>query len=174
MSGLAKLLLAAAGAVVALALLAILYAGASARGKRAHCRNNLRYLGQLAVQNWEALDPQRGGRDFWQQVRELRYRDVRGKWSAPAVDPFVCPVHGRTLSNLQDPRAIDYRGPRVVRGSARETPKDEPIGADRPGNHAAGGFVLRLDGSAQPVDLLLEEAGAGGPAWQAADRHLRD
>ena len=107
-------------------------------------------------------------------VREAQFRDVRGKWREISPDPFVCPVLGTTVSNVQDPKTIDYRGPAKVREQFRETPKDEPIGADRPGNHASGGFVLRLDTSVQDVPRLVDRAKEGDPLWGAAASALKD
>src|SRR2546428_13765410 len=92
-----KIALAAVLLAAALALLVVLFHGARARGREAYCRNNLRHLGGLAARNWNRIDLQRSGRDFWQNVREEQYRDVRGKWQPISPDPFVCPVLGTTL-----------------------------------------------------------------------------
>jgi len=168
--------IAAAVGVLALAfaLLVALYVGARTRGQEVYCRNNLRQLGDLAVRNWGAIDPRRTGRDFWQAVREEQYRDIRGKWRTIDPDPFVCPVHGSTVSKVDDARAIDYRGPSQVRPRLRDTPKAEPLGADRPGNHSSGGFVLRLDTSVEEVPRLVERDADGGALWQAAGAALKD
>ncbi len=168
--------IAAAGGALALAfaLLVALYAGARTRGQEAYCRNNLRQLGDLAARNWSAIDPQRSGRDFWQAVREEQYRDVRGKWRPIDPDPFVCPVHGSTVSKVDDATTIDYRGPAKVRAQLKDLPKGEPIGADRPGNHSSGGFVLRLDTSVEEIPRLIERDRDGGPLWQAAGAALKD
>jgi hypothetical protein len=168
--------IAAAAGILALlfALLVALYAAARTRGQEAYCRNNLRQLGDLAVRNWGAIDPQRGGRDFWQAVREEQFRDIRGKWRRIDPDPFVCPVLGTTVSKVDDASTIDYRGPAKVRPKLRETPKAEPIGADRPGNHPSGGFVLRLDTSVEEVPRLIDRDGDGGALWQAAAAALKD
>src|SRR5205085_9105524 len=110
-----KITLAAVALAAALALLVALYHGARSRGLEAYCRNNLRHLGGLAARNWNGIDPQRTGRDFWQAVREAQYRDVRGKWQPiPAGEPFVCPVLGTTVSKVGDASTIDYRGPARV------------------------------------------------------------
>jgi hypothetical protein len=176
MPGFVKPLGAVALAAVAVALLVALAAGATSRGKLAHCRNNLRQLGLIAVGNWDPVDPPtRTGRGFWQQIREAQYRDIRGQWRKPDPDPFVCPVHGRTESRPDDPSRIDYRGPRRLRKDVREFPRSEPFGADRPGNHPdGGGFVLRLDGSVSSIPPLVDPAGAGDPLWGEADRALSD
>lgn len=172
--GAVKLGVLAGAALVSVAVLAVLYAGTRSRGLESHCRNNLRHLGGLAARNWNSLDPTRTGRAFWQGVREAQYKDVRGKWQVPVPDPFVCPVHGRTGSRVDDASAIDYRGPRKVREELRQTPKAEPIGADRPGNHSSGGFVLRLDGSVEEVPVLLDRVFDGAPEWSAAADALQD
>jgi hypothetical protein len=169
-----KFAFAAAVLAAALAVLVALRTGARHRALEAHCRNNLRHLGGLAARNWNALDPARTGRDFWQQVREHQYRDVRGNWRPVSPDPCVCPVFGRTVSRVDDAQAIDYRGPAKVRETLKDTPKGEPIGADRPGNHPSGGFVLRLDTSVDDAPPLLERAGDGEPLWQSAASSLKD
>lgn len=175
MRGLSKLAAAAALVAVCTALLAAFAAGATERGKLAYCRNNLRQLGLLAVNNWNTLDPARTGRAFWQEVRQAQYRDVKGNWRPIRPDPFVCPVHETTESAAGDPSRIDYRGPRRLRDAVRDTPKAEPIGADRPGNHSGGGgFVLRLDTSVDAVPPLLDAAGGSDPLWADAERALSD
>jgi len=165
-----------AGGIVAaaVALLVALYVGARTRGLEAHCRNNMRHLGTIAWNNRKAVDPQRTGRDFWQAVREEQYRDVRGKWRPIDPDPFVCPVLGATVSNNLDPKTIDYRGPVRVRDEFEQTPKSEPIGADRPGNHSSGGHVLRIDGSVQDIPKLVDRVKDGDPLWSGAAAALKD
>jgi len=168
-------MLAAGGALAAaLALMLTLYVGARARGLEAHCRNNLRQLGDLAWRNRNSIDPERTGRDFWQAVREAQFRDVRGKWQTIDPDPFICPVHASTASKVDDAKAIDYRGPSKVREQMKDTPRAEPIGADRPGNHSSGGFVLRLDTSVEEAPRLVDRAKDGDPLWAAAAAALKD
>jgi hypothetical protein len=170
-----KILLAAALALAAaFALLVVLFVGARTRGMEAYCRNNLRQLGDLAWRNRSAIDPQRTGRDFWQAVREAQYRDVRGKWQSITPDPFVCPVLGTTISRVDDPKTIDFRGPLKVREQFEQTPKAEPIGADRLGNHASGGHVLRLDTSVQDIPKLVDRVKDGDPLWGTAASTLKD
>jgi hypothetical protein len=164
-----------AGIVAAAAsLLLVLYHHARMRGLESYCRNNLRHLGTIAWNNRRAVDPQRTGRDFWQAVREEQYRDLRGKWRPIEPDPFVCPVRGTTVSNPLNPQTIDYRGPVRVREDFEKTPKTEPIGADRPGNHPSGGHVLRIDGSVQDVPKIVERVKDGDPLWAAAAAALKD
>jgi hypothetical protein len=169
-----KLAAAGVAAAAALALLVSFYVGARNRGLEAYCRNNLRQLGTLAWNNREALDPQRTGRDFWQAVREAQYRDVRGKWQPVSPDPFVCPVKGTTVSKVDDKSTIDYRGPAKVRDGLKGTPRGEPLGADRVGNHASGGHVLRLDLSVDDVPKLVDRVRDGDELWSAAAAVLKD
>lgn len=169
-----KMVVAGVVLAAAAAVLVTLYQSARTRGLEAHCRNNLRHLGGLASRNWNAIDPSRTGRDFWQAVREAQYRDVRGKWQSITPDPFVCPVLGSTVTQPDRKETIDYRGPRKVRETLRETPKAEPIGADRAGNHSSGGHVLRLDTSVEEVPRIVERAKEGDPAWTAADAAVTD
>ena len=169
-----KIVLAGVGLVAAFAVLVVLFASARTRGKEAYCRNNMRHLGSIAWSNRGAVDPQRTGRDFWQAVREAQYRDVRGKWQPISPDPFVCPVLGTTVSAITDPKTIDYRGPVQVREQFEQTPKAEPIGADRPGNHSSGGHVLRLDTSVKEIPKLVDRVKNGDPLWDAAASALKD
>ena len=83
-------------------------------------------------------------------------------------------MHGSTVSKVDDAKTIDYRGPAKVRAQLKDTPKAEPIGADRPGNHSSGGFVLRLDTSVEEIPRLIERDHDGGPLWQAAGAALKD
>lgn len=185
--GTVKLLVAAAAAGLAVAVLLVLYAGARTRGLEAHCRNNLRHLGALAANNWGAIPTDRTGRAFWHAVRVEQYRTkgARPQWLPPYApeqdapagnprDPFLCPVHGRTLSNPADPQAVDFLGPRTLREQDESPPKAEPIGADRPGNHPSGGHVLRVDASVRPLSTLVERLRGSDPAWMALDRFLKD
>ena len=167
-----------AGAAVA--VLAVLFVNARERALTAHCRNNLRHLGRLFVNNWQEVDPELKGRAFWQEVRKAQWTNVRtGEWiNYPSPDPFVCPVYGRTVSDPKSAQAIDYRGPRRVHEELRETPREEPVGADRPGNHpGGGGHVLRLDtsvGETGRIVPLLDAAGPNDPMWSAANQVLSD
>ena len=168
-----KIALAAGVAVAAVAVLGVLYAGARQRSRISHCRNNLRHLGGLAVRNWENLDRQKSGRLFWQEIREAQYHSLDGKWSVPPTQPFSCPLVDRSVpSKPEDPGSIDYLGPRAVRKSARETPKGEPIGADRPGNHPSGGHLLRLDSSVDDLPPVI--VAASGEAWEEGRRTLKE
>jgi hypothetical protein len=186
LNGVSKLVLGAVALVVALSLLLVLQSASSGRARSAHCRNNLRGIGQLAQQNWNGVDPSRKGREFWQAVRELRYKPVRGDWHPPydarsraqagpnPRDPFLCPVHGRTASDPASAAAIDYRGPKSLREDLRQLGRGEPLGADRPGNHPDGGHVLRLDTSVEHVPSIIDAARGADPLWAEAERFLRD
>jgi hypothetical protein len=174
MNGPLKVLVAAAVAVAAAALLVVLYAGARHRAQVSHCRNNLRHLGCIAARNGTLLDPEKAGRAFWQNVREVEYKTVKGDWKPLHPDPFLCPVLGKTHSQPQDPAAIDFRGPKKVREQFETTPKDEPLGADRLGNHADGGHVLYLDLSVRELPAVIRSPGGGDPEWSAAAAALTD
>lgn len=169
-----KLGIAGAVVVAAAAILLTLYASATERGRELHCRNNLRHLGTHAVSNWQLVDPSKTGRLFWHEVRIAQYRDVNGKWKEMNPDPFVCPVHARTATNREDPKAIDYRGPKKLPDDLKDFPKGAPLGADRPGNHASGGWVLRLDGSVEALSPLVDRVRDGSPPWAAAADALTD
>lgn len=169
-----KFIVAAGCLAAATGILVTLYVSSRTRGREAYCRNNMRHLGTLAWNNREAIDPARTGRDYWQAVREAQFRDVRGKWRDINPDPFVCPVLGTTVSGVKDAQSIDYRGPVKIREPFRDTPKDEPIGADRIGNHSSGGFVLRLDTSVQDIPRLVDRARDGDALWSAAASALKD
>jgi hypothetical protein len=159
---------------VAIAVLVALVSGSRTRAMETHCRNNLRHLGGLAGRNWNTIDPRRTGRDFWQAVREAQYRDVRGNWQPIDPDPFVCPVLGTTVSRIDDARTIDYRGPIKVREQLKDTPRAEPIGADRAGNHRSGGYVLRVDTSIEALPPVIVSAKEGDPLWRSAEGALKD
>ena len=169
-----KLTLAAVLLGAAFGVLVVLFVSARTRGLEAYCRNNMRQLGTIAWNNRRGIDPERTGRDFWQAVREEQYRDVRGNWRPIDPDPFRCPVYGKTVSNVNDPKTIDYRGPVKVREAFEQTPKTEPIGADRPGNHSSGGHVLRIDTSVQDVPKLVDRVKDGDPLWGTAAATLKD
>jgi hypothetical protein len=169
-----KILVAAILGIAAMALLVSLYVASRQRALVSHCRNNLRHLGGLASRNWENLTKQKTGRAFWQEIREAQYLSTLGKWEVPLTQPFTCPVLGREPGNPEDPASIDYLGPATVRKDLRQTPKMEPIGADRPGNHSSGGLILRLDTSVQEIPAIVTPAGASDPAWQEALRVLKD
>lgn len=168
-----KLIGGAAGVVVAAALLLALYASASRRGAELHCRNNLRHLGTSAVNNWQILDPSKTGRAFWHEVRIAVYRTVQGTWKEMNVDPFVCPAHGKTVSNREDAAAIDYRGPRKLPDDIKSY-GNVPLGADRPGNHGSGGWVLRIDTSVEALPPLVDRVDEGGAHWKSASELLSD
>jgi hypothetical protein len=174
MKGAVKLGIAAAVALAAGALLAVLYAGAAARGREIGCRNNLRQLGILAANNWALVDPSKTGRAFWQEVRVAVYRNINGDWKPILPDPFVCPVHGRTTSNRENAEAIDYRGPRKLPDEVRQYDKARPLGADRPSNHATGGWVLRLDTSVEASPPRIDRVEGADPLWAAASEALTD
>ena len=109
-----KLLVCAVGAVVLLAIMILVYQSARLRGRLQHCKNNLRQLGYLAHMNKDNfdMDPEWRGRRYWHGLMELRYKNVKGDWILKLEpNPFVCPVHGQSDYNGDDPEKIDYLGP---------------------------------------------------------------
>jgi hypothetical protein len=169
-----KLLMAAGGLVAALALFVTLYYAAGERGREVHCRNNLRQLGTLAVNSWPLIDSSKTGRAFWHEVRVAVYRDLNGKWKSFTPDPFICPVHGKTASDRESAQAIDYRGPKKTPDELKAYGSNAPLGADRPGNHPSGGWVLRLDTSVDALPPLIGRAVDGDALWNAAADALSD
>lgn len=161
--GAMKAVLAAAVAAALAGLLVVLIHGARERAHLAHCRSNLRRLGERVRVNWRSMNPEATGRAFWQELRVLDFRHPTKGWIAyPDPDPFLCPVLGRTVPDPANPEAIDYRGPRRVDDQSDRPPREVPIGADRPGNHPdGGGFVLRYDGSVDRAEPVV----GGEPAW---------
>ena len=141
--------------VAVLAVAGIALAGIRASGRRETCLWNLSRIGLVVVgaegqkaAGWDNIDP---GRKFF-----LEFADWPGPPPFP-IDPrwFCCPVVGPA-----DPGRIDYRGPAApIRGLGR----DEPIAADKPGNHGAGagGNVVFRSGMAKTVE-------ESDPAWTRA------
>jgi len=77
----------------------------------------------------------------------------------------------RRLGYLPLPDDIDYRGPSKP---LREIGNEEPIVADRIGNHGSGGHVLRLDSSVDEIPKLIDRASDGDALWSAAAASLKD
>jgi hypothetical protein len=141
--------------VAVLAVAGIALAGIRASGRRETCLWNLSRIGLVVVgaeghksAGWDAIDP---GRRFF-----LEFADWPGPPSFP-IDPrwFCCPVVAPA-----DPGRIDYRGPA---GPIRRLDRNEPIVADKPGNHGSGegGNVVLRSGMAKSVT-------ASDPAWTRA------
>ncbi len=144
------------------AILVVLFVSARHRGKLHHCRNNLRFLGQIAQANQPLIDPERRGRAFWQEIREFQFKDVRGKWQPIDPDPFVCPVFGKTASDRESPEAIDYRGPNY---NPTKFEENRPIAADREGNHPDSGLMLFYDTSVKNIPFRIERADGAATKW---------
>ena len=120
------------------------------------CRINLTIIG-MAIRDGELpsstkWDAAGTGREFFAN------KDKWPRYQKMEFDP-CCPVKGTR-------KEIDYRGPAKV---LRELKNDEPMAADRPGNHGAGkgGNVLLKTGQAYTV---LETH----PLWSAAARTTSD
>lgn len=79
---------------------------------------------------------------------------------------FLCPVYGKTKADYNID-AIDYRGPK---GEPLEYKRDEPIGADRKGNHRdKGGNILLIDLSVREMKIDVTEAPEDSALWKKAD-----
>jgi hypothetical protein len=125
----------------------------------------------------DLLPPEMEEEVFAKDCRESPCRNSKHlhEWSANVrrdplhPDPFLCPVRGTTLTSLEDPTSVDYRGPANI----PETLTGRiMIGADRVGNHPdGGGFVIYAEGvSAYTVEYA---AGESSP-WKQASTMLSD
>lgn len=148
----AAAVLAVALAVAAAAIVVVLFVSAKKRSNYELCRGNLISLA-IALRGGELLDSPR-----WDEV-------PRGR--AFLADPSRWPMRQRFEIDLSCPvlgegREIDYRGPARP---LREIRPDQPLCADRPGNHGPGrgGNVMRKSGEVVSV-------GENDPLWaQAAE-----
>ncbi len=169
MGGALKLGIAVTLAAAAVGLLFVLAAGARERGRISYCRNNLRYLGEMAFLKLGSEEASgETGRAFWQVIRVENFTTIKGgkeTWvlRKGGLNPFGCPVRGiqpLDLSELSqpdlehlmnDPATIDYRGPKLAPG-LHSVRMARPLGADLPGNHPnGGGHVLLVDLSVREV-----------------------
>lgn len=148
-----------AGGVVLLVIVALLGSAFVSMQKRSDaemCAANLMVI-HLHLRSGEHPDSSKWndlgtGREFLANYERWPTRERR------PLD-LNCPVKGRS-------REIDYRGP------ARPLPQmrvDEPIFADRPGNHGAGkgGNVVLITGA-------MRSCGETDPMWAAAARSTSD
>jgi len=120
------------------------------------CASNLRALWQtqLQYQAWVCpygpLSPKRG-HEFWHQWKRVH----------PSANDFDCPLseEGRRIG-------LSYRGP--CRDANRLKP-DDPVGADREGNHGPGqgGNVLLKSGD-------VREVSESDPLWVRARETTMD
>src|SRR5688572_3175567 len=141
--------------VAVLAIVVVSLAGLRRVDRRETCLWNLSRVGLAviaseprAVEGWDRVGT---GARFFQDFRD---------WPGPPPFPiepawFCCPEVGRP-----SPGRIDYRGPATP---LRALDRNEPIVADRPGNHGAreGGNVVLRNGSV----MTVSEA---DPAWSRA------
>ena len=143
-----------AGAAV-LALVVVTIAGLRRVDRREMCLWNLSRVGLTVI----ASEPR--AVEGWDKVGTgSRFFKDYGDWPGPppfAIETawFCCPQVGRP-----EPGRIDYRGPASpLRGMDR----NDPIVADRPGNHGAGegGNVVLRNGSVKSVT-------EADPAWGRA------
>lgn len=151
-------LLLAAGALLLCisAILIVLFVGMKKDSSEELCRANLTVLGMAIrvgeLPNSPKWDNIGRGRDFFRNQEKwptYQQRDV----------DYFCPVKGTR-------QECDYRGPAKL---LREIHNDEPIAADRVGNHGAekGGNVLLKTGSVHTV-------GRNEPLWAAAAQTTSD
>jgi hypothetical protein len=141
--------------IAVLAVAGIALAGIRAHGRRETCLWNLSRIGLVVVAaegqkaaGWDKIDP---GRRFFLEFAE---------WPGPSPFPFdprwfCCPVVAPA-----DPGRIDYRGPA---GPLRGMDRNDPIVADKPGNHGSGsgGNVVLRSGMAKSVEET-------DPSWTRA------
>jgi hypothetical protein len=133
-------------------------------------------------ENWDqvAAEPARG-RALLQLIRRAKFYDeTNGRWvRGVRLNPFGCPVKGLQPPDLteipdadyqklmSDPGSIDYLAPGEL---AAERPRGKLVfAADRPGNHARGGYVLLVDFAVEKIDQAVEV----NDGWERAST-LRD
>ncbi len=143
--------IAVAWVVVALGAIAVVAVFATRRNDRSdECRFRLmrmwNALGAAETDRSSEWDRQPQGRAFWDRARD---------WPSARIPidrrDLVCPVLGRTEPGAGLDR-IDYRGPA---SSYRRLKFDDPIAADRPGNHPDRGNVLLKSGLIAEADDRL-------------------
>jgi hypothetical protein len=147
---------AAAGALFLAALVLVFFVSMKKDSNEELCRVNLTVIGMSirdgALPSSEKWDAAGRGREFFAN------KDKWPRYQQIDFDP-CCPVKGTRTE-------IDYRGPAKF---LRELKNDEPMAADRPGNHGAGkgGNVLIKTGQVYTVP----ETHA---LWSAAARTTSD
>jgi hypothetical protein len=150
-----SLIIACVAGVVVLAVAGVSLAGLKRVDRREHCLWNLSRIGMVII----AAEPRKTAE--WDRIGtgRLFFRDFE-QWPGPPPFPFdprwfCCPEVGKAV-----PGRIDYRGPAA---SIRELDKDEPVVADKPGNHGAGegGNIVFRNGSSRSVP-------EADPAWARA------
>ena len=148
-----------AGGVIAVALVGVLgsaYVGMRKRSDIQMCAVNLRTV-YMAIRSGE-----HPGSPKWDAAGTGRaFLANQPAWPTHAERPLDlnCPVKGPSAG-------IDYRGPARL---LRLMEKDEPILADRPGNHGPGegGWVVLKTGEIQPC-------AENDALWAAAARSTSD
>lgn len=145
-------------AAVALAALVIsLFASTKRRASYELCAGNLKLIDR-AMRVGELFDSPK-----WEAAGSGRALLARpDRWPVQVImayEPF-CPVKGG------EPREIDYRGPAKP---LREIRNDDPMCADRPGNHGPGqgGNVLLKSGD-------IHAAREGDAIWKRASETTSD
>lgn len=150
------LLAGGAGALFLAAILLVFFVSMKKDSNEEMCRVNLTMIG-MAIRDGEQLyspkwDAAGRGREFFAN------KDKWPRYQKMEFDP-CCPVKNAR-------QEIDYRGPAKP---LRDLKNDEPMAADRPGNHGAGkgGNVLLKTGA---VHTVLESHAL----WAAAAQTTTD
>ena len=146
----------AAGVLFLSALFLVFFVSMKRDSNEELCRVNLTMIG-IAIRDGELLSSPK-----WDAVgRGREFFASRDKWPSYQKMEFdpCCPVRNTR-------REIDYRGPAKP---FRDIRNDEPIAADRPGNHGPGkgGNVLLKTGQVYTVP-------ESHPHWAAAARTTSD
>ena len=146
----------AAGVLFLSALFLVFFVSMKRDSNEELCRVNLTMIG-IAIRDGEMLSSPK-----WDAVgRGREFFASRDKWPCYQKMDFdpCCPVKNTR-------REIDYRGPAKP---FRDIRNDEPIAADRPGNHGPGkgGNVLLKTGQVHTV-------AENHPLWSAAAQSTSD
>lgn len=193
-----KLGLMAAAIVVFGSFIVVAYSGARNRGLQTHCKNNLRFLGERAVEviREAYLNPYRPeyvqitngearGRQFWMAVHEVKLRN-KGRDLSPYECPFARQVGGLARDESLRVDRIDYRGPN---GNATKYDIFTPLACDRADNHPDGTInVLMLKVSVEKrggrrgedgienvsPSFQILQARRGDELWNRCEQTTRD
>jgi len=148
--------------IVLFAILVIAINRARYRGKITECKRNLKALGTYINVNEKYT---KTGREFWLELLGKKELDKLAQ-----NDKYIlkCPLCGRVNGN-HTIQSVDYRGPKK---DILNYKKNEPIGADRIGNHGPGkgGNILLMDLSVhESNNLEVREEALGSKLWERAN-----
>jgi hypothetical protein len=158
--GWTKAILIAGGAVLLGGVALVLFLSSAKSNRNEECQFHMMRL-FIALNSAETgeskeWDSQPAGRRFW---------DRSSGWPGARMPidrrDLVCPVLGRTEPGL-GPDHVDYRGPSR---SLRLLGADDPVAADREGNHLTRGNVLLKSGTIVEADDAM---------WARASRTTSD